>query len=435
MSTIASLLSLIDPGAIKPFGEAYEGIERSRRENETGLIALAEAKQKQAAEARMLEAIQNDPEVRQRLFGTIGSLPTTASPGAPPAPGPMTQQQVMPGQPPGAPQTVPGGQDLSRFAGVSPQGGGPLPAGVGMPTVTPPQSTIGSLGPAGQPQGPAPRNPVLEMARTDPRVAMMLQQQIEGQQDAAMKRQEQNLKLGAATLGYVGQQAQGVTDQASLDALRSDLQSQGLGKYAAQLPQLYSKDAMQPFIAKAVDVEKSLTLQVQTMAAQAELAKARMSGRVAKTDQYLKALGVAPGTETASDMEKALAWQQRDEIMVSQMHGAGQLKDTSLGVTRIRPGGSDVEVIRGPDGQPLQPKPSETEQKGATLANSVAAANKLATDLEDKGYRPSVWEKGVDKLAARSRQLSDQRRLSKVSADRAGICQRMALWCVRGTDH
>ena len=28
----------------------------------------------------------------------------------------MTQQQVMPGQSPGAPQTVPGGQNLSQFA-------------------------------------------------------------------------------------------------------------------------------------------------------------------------------------------------------------------------------------------------------------------------------------------------------------------------------
>ena len=54
--------------------------------------------------------------------------------------------------------------------------------------------------------------------------------------------------------------------------------------------------------------------------------KARMAGRVAKTDQYLKALGVAPGQETSKDMENAPAWQQRDEIAVSQMHGAGQLQ-------------------------------------------------------------------------------------------------------------
>ena len=133
-----------------------------------------------------------------------------------------------------------------------------------MPTVTPPQgqpggSVLASLGPQGGMPGPgqAPQNPLLEMARRDPRAAMMLQQQIEQRQESGMKRQEQNLKLGAATLGYVGQQAQGVTDQASLDAMRSDLQSQGLGKYAAQLPQLYSKEAMQPFIAKALDVKES----------------------------------------------------------------------------------------------------------------------------------------------------------------------------------
>ena len=65
---------------------------------------------------------------------------------------------------------------------------------------------------------------------------------------------------------------------------------------------------------------------------------------------------------------------------------------------RVKPGTDQVEVIKGPGGEPLREKPSETEQKGATLANSVAAANKLATELEDKGYKPSVWDKGLDKL-------------------------------------
>ena len=78
----------------------------------------------------------------------------------------------------------------------------------------------------------------------------MLQQQMQGQQDRQWKMQEQQLGMGVKVLGYVAQQAQGVTDQASLDAMRTDFQSSGLGKYAAQLPQFYSKEAMAPFIAR-----------------------------------------------------------------------------------------------------------------------------------------------------------------------------------------
>ena len=130
-----------------------ELLQQRRTGTETALLTLFEQKQKQAAEQEFLNAVKNDPEVAQRLFGTIASLPTA---GGTPAPTSLTQQTVMPGQPSGAPQTVPGGQDLSQFAT---QGG-------------PPQSTIASLGPAGQPQMQGPRNPALEMAATNPRAAL-----------------------------------------------------------------------------------------------------------------------------------------------------------------------------------------------------------------------------------------------------------------------
>lgn len=261
MSTIAHLLSLIDPAADQ---ERYARTEHTRQLTDTGLLELAERKRQQAAEQAMLARIQQDPELQQRLFGgggppqsTIGSLPT--APGGPGG-GPMMQQQVMPGQPPGAPQMVPGGQNLSQFAT---QG-------------SPPQSTLASLGP--QPQGPMqapPRNPLIEMAATNPQAAFMLQKQMQAREDQQLKRQEQRLKMGTAALEHVGQLAQGVTDQASLDAMRADLVSTGLGKYAAQLPQFYSKGAMEPFIAKAVDVKNSMLIQVEDLKAQSALMKAR----------------------------------------------------------------------------------------------------------------------------------------------------------------
>ena len=57
MSTIASLLSLIDPSAIKPWSEGMESVRREefgRQRNETGLIELAKQKQLQAAEAAVM---------------------------------------------------------------------------------------------------------------------------------------------------------------------------------------------------------------------------------------------------------------------------------------------------------------------------------------------------------------------------------------------
>ena len=231
-----------------------ELLQQRRTGTETALLTLFEQKQKQAAEQEFLNAVKNDPRVAQMLLGTIGSLPTTG--GGQPAPTSLTQQTIMPGQPPGAPQTVPGGQDLSQFATQ----GGPL------------QSTIASLGPAGQPQMQAPQNPALEMARTNPRAAFLMQQQIQGQQDLALRRDEQRLTMGTKVAEYVGRVAQGVTSQETLEQARQEL-VRIHPQAAAQLPQTYSKEAMIPFVKRALAVKDSADLQLRTMHEQTEAAK------------------------------------------------------------------------------------------------------------------------------------------------------------------
>jgi hypothetical protein len=401
MSTIASLMSLIDPSGIKPWYEGQQGVNREqigRQQAQTGLIELQRLKESQQAEQEFLLAVKDNPELAQQLLGgsvlgSIGPAGGMPAPGGPPGGAQVTQQAFGPGGV-GPPQTVPGGQDLSQFA-----------------TQGAPQSTLASLGPAGQPQPQRQphQNPALAMAATNPRAALMMRDQLEGRQDAAMKRQEQHLKLGAATLGYVGQQAQGVTDQASLDALRSDLQSQGLGKYAAQLPQLYSKGAMEPFIAKALDVEKSLTLQIGEMKARADQLRAGLAGRTDAVNTELEIMGLAPASVSAlaqqgdpqakAQLAEATNKAEQRQVRISALQGTGQIVKGPTGeYIRVTPGTNQTEVIKGPGGEPLREKPSETEQKGATLANSVASANKLATALEEKGYKPSVWDKGMDKL-------------------------------------
>ena len=225
--------------------------------NQTALLTLADLKAKQASEQEYLLAIKNNPEIAKLILGggsTLGSPDLLqATPAVPPG-GALTQQPFGAGQPPGAPQMVPGGQDPSRFATVPPTAGGPIPPNVlgqVMPQVTPPpgSSVLGSLGPQGgmpgAPQGPmqGPQNPLLEMARRDPRAALLIQQQMQTQQDRQWKMQEQQLGVGVKVAEFVARELQGVTDQASLDAARERIR-QVHPQAAAQVPQMYSQEAV-----------------------------------------------------------------------------------------------------------------------------------------------------------------------------------------------
>ena len=255
MSTIGSLMLALGQSTPAPFGDIQAQTAATRgRElgNETALLTLAELKRSQASEEEIMAAIQRDPALARLLFGdaTLGGLGTPSAPGGVPSPGggAITQRPLAGGQP----QTIPAYPDASRYAGVSPQGGGPIPPSVAqqvMPQVTPPQSTLAALGPAGQPQMQAPRNPALEMAQRNPRAAMMLQQQMQAQQDRQWKMQEQQLSMGVKVMEYIARGAQAVKSQEDLESLRQDV-ARVHPQAAASLPQMYSPGAMEPFIAR-----------------------------------------------------------------------------------------------------------------------------------------------------------------------------------------
>ena len=192
---------------------------------QTALLTLQEEKQKQAAQARIFEAIKTNPALAQQLLGgsVLGSLGPAGGPQpGGPQPGPITQSPMGGG----AAQQIAAPPDLSQFA-----------------TQGQPQSTIASLGPAGQPQMQPQRNPLMEMAQRDPRAALMLQQQMQGQQDRQWKLQEQQLGMGVKVAEFVARELQGVTDQASLDQARERIR-QVHPQAASQVPQMYSKEAV-----------------------------------------------------------------------------------------------------------------------------------------------------------------------------------------------
>ena len=247
MSTIGGLLM----PQFKPYDlggtlEQANRIAGGVTNNQTALLTLADLKAKQASEQEYLLAIKNNPELAKLIFGgsTIAGLPTTGAPG-PAGPAPITQSPLGGGPA----QQVPAYPDASRYAGVSPQGGGPIPPGTMgqvMPTVTPPQSTLASLGPQGGMPGPGPQqqqNPLLAMAQRDPRAAMMLQQQMQAQQDRQWKMQEQQLSMGVKVMEYIARGAQAVKSQEDLEVLRQDI-ARVHPQAAASLPQMYSQEAM-----------------------------------------------------------------------------------------------------------------------------------------------------------------------------------------------
>lgn len=285
MSTIASLMLELGRGGPSPYGDIQAQTARTRQgelSNETALLTLADLKRKQASEQEVLAFFQQHPELiaglqqgqqggQVPILATLGQ-PQPGGPGGPPGAGPLMQQTTMPGQPPGAPQVVPGGQDLSRFANVSPQGGGPIPPDVmaqTMPTVTPPQG-MPPRATLGQPQ--APQNPLMELVRRDPRAGLLAQQQMQAQQQFQSKLEEQRLDWTSKKMGYFGQVLQGVNSPESYglavqEIARVDPQA------AARLPQTYSKEALIPYIKQATTVKENADLQIRTMHEQTEAAK------------------------------------------------------------------------------------------------------------------------------------------------------------------
>jgi hypothetical protein len=297
MSTLGSLmLALRDPG-IKPYNEqelTANRIQYGNLANQTQLLTLQDLQRQQEAAAMARSAIQQDP--RLGGFGG-GPMPTLASLGPMDGGGaPLTQQSFGPGGV-GATQTVPGGMDLSRFATGQAPGGGPVLASVG------------------QPQAPMDLQARLEaMARINPDAARLLQQQMQAQEDAALKSQENRLLMGEKVMENLGRRAQSVTDQAGLDAMRTDLQQSGLGKYAAHLPQYYSKEAMQALSQQALSVKDRLLLEQSGLKTQAEIRRLGLQGRPDIINTYLESQGVDPATATAEQVRQAIAGKNMDEI-------------------------------------------------------------------------------------------------------------------------
>ena len=123
----------------------------------------------------------------------------------------------------------------------------------------------------------APQNPLLEMARASPRAAMMLQQQMQGQQDRQWKMQEQQLKMREATADAFASKLQGVNSQESYETAVQDLM-QWAPQQASRLPRVWSKEAMQPIIDSALSAKDKATLQVAERTSTIRYAWAALQG-------------------------------------------------------------------------------------------------------------------------------------------------------------
>ena len=265
MSTIGGLLlPSFAPFDLGRTMQQANQIRAGQTTNQTALLQLAELTRLQETEAAQRAFLQQHPEyaLGQPPTSTLGSLQATPGP-----PGAITQTP-MPGMP-GQAVAVPAYPDASRYAGVSPQGGGPIPpemASQMTPTVTPPPSTLGSL--SGPPQ--ATRNPLMDLARTNPDAAFAVQARMQQQQDRQWKQQEQQLQMRGKVADYLGSVLQGARDQASYDAARQEV-ARVSPEWAQALPPAYSPEAVQPFIDRALSVKDSLLARLETAKIQALL--------------------------------------------------------------------------------------------------------------------------------------------------------------------
>ena len=124
-----------------------------------------------------------------------------------------------------------------------------------------PQSLLGSL------QAPARPDPVRALMQQNPRAGLQLM-------DTQMKLQERQLDRRGKIAGYMGSVLQGVTDQASYDAARDELRRvPGGAEWVARLPPTYSKEAVQPFIDRALSVKEKALLDSENLKTQVEIGK------------------------------------------------------------------------------------------------------------------------------------------------------------------
>jgi hypothetical protein len=351
-------------------------VNKERAGSQTALIGLEELKRQQASEEQVRQFMAQHPE----LFMGQGQPPPQSVLGGGTGQPPMIQQSVMPGQPPGAPQMAPAGQDLSRFATQ-----GQPPAG----------STLGQPGPP--PQG---QDQLMALMRTNPDAAQAVQ-------DRMQKIQQQRLTSDLTRGEYVGRILQGVNSQESLDDARRDI-GRNLPQLAAQLPTTYAKETLQPYIDRALSVKDRATLGLQALQASTEAGALGLKERQAAAgvpkytedstlnvaiDQVMQQRGIPRGTPPPGPvLAEAQKMVEEGKVRVSASHGTGQIVMTPGGAIRI---GKDnqVEVLKGPDGQPIYDKPTAAAEAAASYGDRARRANDNAVALENKGITPSLWAK------------------------------------------
>ena len=365
-----------------------QGIQGANQmiQGQTRLAELTEFERAQQAAQAAREFHMRHPQ--ESLYGWQPQAPQSILGGAGLPQAPMMQQTFGGGMPPGAPQVVPEGQDLSQFATQGAPG----------------QSTIGQPR-AGQ--GP-PQDPMVELMARDPDAARIVQERM-------MKMQEGNLKREIQKFEYVARILQGVTDQASLQDAHKEI-GRAYPDLVGKLPQQYSKEALAPLIARAFEVKERAALGLQeinarTNAGELALKERQLAGTIpeyvkgapdlnAHIDALMKRAGLPPGSTVPPEItEQAQQNVLEGKTVVSAAQGSGQVFETRDGTKmRLRPGTNIVEPLYMPGGEPLQGKPTQAEQTTATFANLARKGHESAVALEEKGFQPGFWEKNFDKL-------------------------------------
>lgn len=364
LGTLGQMMMELGRNRIEPYDPVKVTLDAAKAagsiiDTKTALLQLQELKRQQAAQDAARQFMQANPGA---FLGEQGMPQSTLGSLASAGPGPLTQTTTIPGQPPTS-QTVAAAPDLSQFA-------------TGMPT-----STLGSLG--------TQANPLEALMRSNPDAAFAVMQRQQQVQDVRTRVQETQLTIGTKVAEYIGRTAQGVRDQASLEAARQEM-ARISPQAAMQLPQTYSREAMLPFIERAISAKDNAQLRLETWKTQAEMARLGLQGEPAAMVSELRAMGVNPLSATPEQRRQAQQNIQARELEQKQQEGyAGKMADIQA-QKEARQGTTLAEAFKGDTtnlydtqtGQPLDARMKVHEYEALPQGRARMLSNDTRKSME-----------------------------------------------------
>jgi hypothetical protein len=188
------------------------------------------------------------------------------------------------------------------------------------------------------------------------------------------------------------------------------------------LPPTYDRSVVTRFAAQGQKYTEALQAQNQTISTQLrelELAETQKRTRVQEAKETREAAkpaygfgneldaaiyavhggAIGPGgTPTPAQVADGRRLLQEGKFEIAAGTGSSQIVQTPDGYARVNPRTGAVEMVTGPGGTSLQPKPTTEESRASSYATGARQAHDQATALERKGISTTTGTQLAQKL-------------------------------------